>query len=202
HARAGHAGAAGRGTDGDRNPAPLRRGPRAGEPVLRLAGGRGSAAAASSASPSRATGAAPRRSRASRAHRGWALRNHGRKSARCTRPVGGGHQAVVTGRPWQDGLPLPHSPFEDSERARNRLRRSTWAIHLGDPLRRSIWAKGGPIARISRTMTKDTEANPTVTRRHALLGATAVIAILAAGGASYHPCRPTRTAAAQPAPHG
>src|SRR5262249_59945682 len=113
--------------------------------------------------------------------------NHGGKAGRCARPVGGGHQAVVTGRPWQDGLPLPHSPFE--------LKRSTWAIHVGNPLGRSIWAKGGPIARISRTMTKDTEANPTVTRRHALLGATAVIAILAAGGARHDLSPPTRTPA-------
>ena len=30
-------------------------------------------------------------------------------------------------------------------------------------------------------MTKDTEATPTVTRRHALLGATALVAIIAAG---------------------
>src|SRR5262249_32542029 len=194
HAGAGRAGPAGGGPDGDRNPAPLRRGPRAGEPVLRLAGGRGSAAAASPASASRATAAAPRRSRSGRAHRGGALRNHRRKTARRARPVGGGPQAVLTRPAGQDGLPLPHSPFE--------LKRSTWAIHLGNPLGRSIWAKGGPIARISRTMTKDTEANPTVTRRHALLGATAVIAILAAGGASYDLWRPTRTAAAQPAASG
>src|SRR5262250_3032205 len=47
-------------------------------------------------------------------------------------------------------------------------------------------------------MTKDTEATPTVTRRHALLGAAAVVAILAAGGGYY----PPETAAAQTAPSG
>src|SRR5262249_54545328 len=41
-----------------------------------------------------------------------------------------------------------------------------------------------------------------VTRRHALLGATAVIAILAAGGANYELWRPTGTPAAQPAASG
>ena len=51
-------------------------------------------------------------------------------------------------------------------------------------------------------MTKDTEANPTVTRRHALLGATAVIAILAAGGAGYFLWSPPGTAAAQTAAGG
>ena len=51
-------------------------------------------------------------------------------------------------------------------------------------------------------MTKDTEANPTVTRRHALLGATAVIAILAAGGAAYDLWSPAGTAAAQGAAGG
>src|SRR5262249_32413080 len=51
-------------------------------------------------------------------------------------------------------------------------------------------------------MTKDTEANPTVTRRHALLGATAVMAILAAGGAGYDLWGPPRTAAAHGAASG
>jgi len=51
-------------------------------------------------------------------------------------------------------------------------------------------------------MTKDTEANPTVTRRHALLGATAAIAILAAGGTGYYLWSPAGTAAAQPAAGG
>jgi len=63
-------------------------------------------------------------------------------------------------------------------------------------------AKVGPIARISQTMTKDTEATPTVTRRHALLGAAAVIAILAAGGAGYDLWGPPGTAAAQGAAGG
>src|SRR5262249_60465413 len=88
-------------------------------------------------------------------------------------------------------------PFEASELARARLSRSTWAIHLAVD-----WAKAGPIARIARTMTKDTEANQTVTRRHALLSATAVIAILAAGGAGYDLWGPAATAAAQGAPGG
>ena len=51
-------------------------------------------------------------------------------------------------------------------------------------------------------MTKDTEANQTVTRRHALLSATAVIAILAAGGAGYDLSGPAGTAAAQGAAGG
>ena len=46
-------------------------------------------------------------------------------------------------------------------------------------------------------MTKDTEATPTVTRRHALLGAAALVAIIAAGGAGYSLWGPTDTAAAQ-----
>jgi protein-disulfide isomerase len=51
-------------------------------------------------------------------------------------------------------------------------------------------------------MTKDTEANPTVTRRHALLGAAALVAIIAAGGAGYSLWGPTDTAAAQTSPAG
>jgi protein-disulfide isomerase len=51
-------------------------------------------------------------------------------------------------------------------------------------------------------MTKDTEATPTLTRRHALLGAAAVIALIAAGGAGYHLWSPIDTAAAQPAASG
>ena len=51
-------------------------------------------------------------------------------------------------------------------------------------------------------MTKDTEATPTVTRRHALLGAAAVIAILAAGGAGYDLWGPPGIAAAQGAAGG
>jgi protein-disulfide isomerase len=51
-------------------------------------------------------------------------------------------------------------------------------------------------------MTKDTEATPTVTRRRALLGAAAVIAILAAGGAGYDLWGPPGTAAAQGAAGG
>src|SRR6266699_2127511 len=51
-------------------------------------------------------------------------------------------------------------------------------------------------------MTKDTEATPSVTRRHALLGAAALIAIIAAGGAGYALWGPTDTAAAQTSPAG
>jgi len=51
-------------------------------------------------------------------------------------------------------------------------------------------------------MTKDTEATPTVTRRHALLGAAALVAIIAAGGAGYSLWGPTDTAAAQTSPAG
>jgi protein-disulfide isomerase len=55
---------------------------------------------------------------------------------------------------------------------------------------------------MSQTMTNETEATPTVTRRRALLGATAVIAILAAGGAGYYLWGPPGTAAAQRAASG
>ena len=51
-------------------------------------------------------------------------------------------------------------------------------------------------------MTKDTEATPTVTRRHALLGAAALVAILAAGGAGYYLWTQPDTAVAQPAAGG
>src|SRR5499427_855607 len=49
-------------------------------------------------------------------------------------------------------------------------------------------------------MTTGTEATPTVTRRHALLGAAAVVAIIAAAGGGFYLWGPTGTAAAQTAP--
>ena len=49
-------------------------------------------------------------------------------------------------------------------------------------------------------MTTETEATPTVTRRHALLGAAAVVAIIAAAGGGFYLWGPTGTAAAQTAP--
>jgi protein-disulfide isomerase len=51
-------------------------------------------------------------------------------------------------------------------------------------------------------MTKEPEVSPTVTRRHALLGTVAVIAIVAAGGAGYYLWSPPETAAAQSAAGG
>jgi protein-disulfide isomerase len=48
-------------------------------------------------------------------------------------------------------------------------------------------------------MTQEIEARSTVTRRHLLLGATAVIAVVAAGGAGYYLWTPPDTAVAQPA---
>ncbi len=48
-------------------------------------------------------------------------------------------------------------------------------------------------------MTQEIEARSTVTRRHMLIGATAVIAVVAAGGAGYYLWTPPETAAAQPA---
>ena len=51
-------------------------------------------------------------------------------------------------------------------------------------------------------MTKDPEATPTVTHRHALIGAAAVVAILAVGGAGYYLWSPPETAAAQGAAGG
>ena len=50
-------------------------------------------------------------------------------------------------------------------------------------------------------MTTETEATPTVTRRHALLGATALVAIIAAG-VGYSLWGPADTAAAQTSPAG
>ena len=46
--------------------------------------------------------------------------------------------------------------------------------------------------------TEDTEGRSTVTRRHLLMGATALIAVVAAGGAGYYLWTPPDTAAAQP----
>ena len=50
-------------------------------------------------------------------------------------------------------------------------------------------------------MTTETEATPTVTRRHALLGTAAIVAIVAAGGAGFYLWSPA-TAAAQTSPAG
>src|SRR5215471_8267382 len=47
-------------------------------------------------------------------------------------------------------------------------------------------------------MTTEREARPSVTRRYLLVGATAIIAILATGSAGYYLWGPTDTAAAQP----
>ena len=51
-------------------------------------------------------------------------------------------------------------------------------------------------------MTNDTETTPSVTRRQALLGTAALVAIIAAGGAGYSLWGPTDTAAAQTSPAG
>ena len=51
-------------------------------------------------------------------------------------------------------------------------------------------------------MTTETEATPTVTRRDALLGAAAVVAIIVAGGAGFYLWSPIDTAAAQTSPAG
>src|SRR5262249_55815019 len=51
-------------------------------------------------------------------------------------------------------------------------------------------------------MTTETEATPTVTRRHALLGTAAVVAIVAAGGAGFYLWSPAGTVAAQTSPAG
>src|SRR5215468_2766649 len=51
-------------------------------------------------------------------------------------------------------------------------------------------------------MTTETEATPTVTRRHALLGAAAVVAIIIAAGGGFYLWGPTDRAAAQTAPAG
>ena len=51
-------------------------------------------------------------------------------------------------------------------------------------------------------MTTETEATPTVTRRHALLGAAAVVTIVAAGSAGFYLWSPAGTAAAQTSPAG
>jgi len=84
---------------------------------FRLEGGRQPSAAPSPASPARAGAATLRRCRGGGAHRGASLGHHGRKAARRPRPAGGGHQTVVSVRPWQAGRALPHSAFGNSELA-------------------------------------------------------------------------------------